>query len=90
MLEKVDQRFRWRSALLFLFSLGMGIPMVIGALAMAKVLPLLFSIEKELPWTGLASATIIGGYGVPLITGNFMAITGWVYQLMGMDGPLLR
>ena len=37
------------ASLLFLLSLGMGIPLLIGAMAMARVLPLLFRLEKVLP-----------------------------------------
>ncbi|MFQ5872879.1 MAG: cytochrome c biogenesis CcdA family protein [Dehalococcoidia bacterium] len=70
--------------LLFLFSLGMGIPLVIGAMAMARVLPLLFRIEKAIPWMGLASATLIAGYGILLVTGDFMAVSSWFYQLLGI------
>ena len=72
------------ATLLFLFSLGMGVPLVIGALAMARVLPLLFKMEKLMPWMGLASATIIAGYAVLLISGNFMAVSGWFYRLLGV------
>ncbi len=72
------------ATLLFLFSLGMGVPLVAGAIAMARVLPMLFKIEKALPWMGLASAVLIAGYGVLLITGNFMAVTRLVYGVSGV------
>lgn len=72
------------AALLFLFSLGMGVPLIIGALAMAKILPLLFKMEKAMPWMGLASATVIAGYAVLLISGNFMAVSGRFYRLLGL------
>ena len=54
---------------------------------MAKVLPLLFRIEKAMPWMGLTSATLIAGYAILLITGNFMAVSGWFYRLLGMGSP---
>ena len=76
------------ATLLLLFSLGMGVPLVIGAMAMARVLPLLFRLEKVVPWMGLASATLIAGYGIILMTGNFMTISGWFYRLMGIASPL--
>ena len=76
------------ATLLFLFSLGMGIPLVIGALAMARVLPLLFKLEKIVPWMGLASAVIIAGYAVIMITGNYMVVSGWIYGLMGLGSTL--
>ena len=76
------------ATLLFLFSLGMGVPLVIGAMAMARVLPLLFRLEKVIPWMGLASAILIAGYGLILVTGNFMTLTSWLYKLMGMTQAL--
>ena len=53
--------------LLLLFSMGMGIPLVIGAMTMAWVLPLLFKMEKVMPWMGLGITTIIAGYAVLLM-----------------------
>jgi len=71
---------------MFLFSLGMGIPLVLAAIAMAKVLPLLFRLEKIIPWMGLASAILMIGFAILLITGNYMALTEWVYRAV----PLFR
>jgi cytochrome c-type biogenesis protein len=76
------------ATLLFLFSLGMGVPLVIGAMAMARILPMLFRLEKIVPWMGLASAILIAGYGIILMTGNFMTISGWFYRLMGIGSTL--
>jgi thiol:disulfide interchange protein len=73
------------ATLLFLFSLGMGIPLVIGAMAMARVLPMLFKVEKSILWMGLGSAILIAGYAVILITGNFMAISSFFIRLAGME-----
>ncbi|MBI2166236.1 MAG: hypothetical protein HYU29_07550 [Chloroflexi bacterium] len=65
---------------LFLFSMGMGIPLVIAAVAMAKVLPVLSRFEKAIRWMGLASALLMVGFAILLITGNYMALTEWVYR----------
>ncbi|MBI2864788.1 MAG: cytochrome c biogenesis protein CcdA [Chloroflexi bacterium] len=64
---------------LFLFSVGMGVPLVIAATAMAKVLPLLSRFERAVRWTGFASSLVMAGFAVLLITGNYMALTEWVY-----------
>ena len=64
---------------MFLFSLGMGVPLVLAAIAMAKVLPVLFRLEKVIPWMGLASSSLMVGFAILLITGNYMAFTEWVY-----------
>ena len=57
--------------------------------AMARTLPLLFKMEKIMPWMGLASATVIAGYAILLISGNFMAVSGWFYRLMGITPAIL-
>ncbi|MBI4499480.1 MAG: hypothetical protein HY689_16455 [Chloroflexi bacterium] len=71
---------------MFLFSLGMGIPLVVAAIAMAKVLPVLFRLERIVPWMGLTSSVLMVGFGVLLITGNYMALTEWVYQILPLVG----
>jgi cytochrome c-type biogenesis protein len=68
---------------MFLFSLGMGIPLVIAAVAMARVLPLLFRLERLVPWMGLASSVLMVGFAILLITGNYMLLTEWAYRLIG-------
>jgi cytochrome c-type biogenesis protein len=67
---------------LFLFSLGMGIPLVIAAVAIARALPLLMKLEKAVPWMGLASAILMAGFGTLLISGNYMAVSEWTYRVV--------
>lgn len=71
---------------LFLFALGMGIPLVIASAAMAKALPLLARFEGAVRWTGLASTLVMAGFAVLLITGHYMALTEWVYRLLPAQG----
>lgn len=66
---------------LFLFSLGMGIPLVLAALAMARALPLLMKLDRAVPWMGLASAILMAGFGVLLISGNYMLVAEWSQRL---------
>ena len=66
---------------LFIFSLGMGIPLVIAAVAMAKALPLLLRLETAVPWMGLVSALVMAGFGVLLISGNYMVVAEWSQRL---------
>lgn len=66
---------------LFLFSLGMGIPLVLAAVAMAKALPLLMKLDRAVPWMGLASAVLMAGFGVLLISGNYMLVAEWSQRL---------
>ena len=65
---------------LFLFSLGMGVPLVIAAVAIAKALPLLMKLERAVPWMGLASAGLMAAFGLLLITGNYMVVSEWTFR----------
>jgi len=66
---------------LFLFSLGMGVPLVMAAVAMARALPLLMKLERAVPWMGLASAALMAGFGALLISGDYMVVSEWTYRL---------
>jgi cytochrome c-type biogenesis protein len=70
------------AAVLFLFSLGMGIPLVAAAVAMARALPLLMRLERAVPWMGLTSAVLMAGFGALLISGNYMIVSEWAYRLV--------
>jgi cytochrome c-type biogenesis protein len=70
------------AAVLFLFSLGMGIPLVVAAVAMARALPVLMRLERAVPWMGLASAVMMAGFGALLISGNYMIVSEWAYRLV--------
>jgi cytochrome c-type biogenesis protein len=58
------------AAVLFLFSLGIAVPLVIAAVAMARVLPLLGHLERNARYLSLASSAIMAMYGVLLLTGS--------------------
>ena len=73
---------------LFLFSLGMGIPLVIAALAMARALPLLLKLETAVPWMGLISAILMAGFGVLLISGNYMLVSEWTFRVVNGSASL--
>ena len=73
---------------LFLFSLGMGIPLVLAALAMARALPLLMKLETAVPWMGLASAALMAGFGVLLLSGNYMLVSEWTFRVVNGSASL--
>ena len=75
------------AAVLFLFSLGMGIPLVIAGVMMAKVLPFLFKLEKMVRWMGIASAVLMLSFGILLISGNYMAFAEFIYGITGAPAP---
>ena len=64
--------------ILFLFSMGMGIPLILGAMVMSKALPLLARM-------GLASAILMMGFSALLTSGNYMVLTEWVYRIAGIQ-----
>lgn len=68
------------AGLLFLFSLGIGIPLVIAAVAMARILPLLGRLEKVAPYLALASSVIMITFGVLMLTNHLHVISGLVYK----------
>ena len=73
---------------LFIFSLGMGVPLVIAAVAMARALPLLMKLESAVPWMGLISALIMAGFGTLLISGNYMVVAEWTQRLVSGSASL--
>ncbi|MBI2939853.1 MAG: sulfite exporter TauE/SafE family protein [Chloroflexi bacterium] len=73
------------AALLFLFSLGIAVPLVVAAVAMARVLPLLGRLEVIAPRMALASSAVMIGFALLLITDNYHVVTG---VLLGGGLPL--
>lgn len=61
--------------LLFLFSLGISVPLVIAAIAMARVLPLLSHLERLAPWMALTSSAVMIGFAVLLVSGQYHAVS---------------
>jgi cytochrome c-type biogenesis protein len=58
------------AAVLFLFSLGIAVPLVVAAVAMARVLPLLGHLERNARYLSLASSAIMAVYGLLLLSGS--------------------
>ncbi len=67
--------------ILFVFSLGMAIPLGIAAMAMGRVMPLFSRMERAMPWMALTSSLIMVGFAALLISGNYMALSSWFYGL---------
>ncbi len=70
------------AAILFVFSLGIAVPLVLAAMAMARVLPLLTRLERVTPALTLMSATIMAGYGVLLLTGTSHVMSDTIARLV--------
>ncbi len=67
--------------ILFLFSLGIAVPLVVAAVAMARVLPLLGHLERNARYLSLASASIMAVYGVLLLTGSTHVLSDAIASL---------
>lgn len=65
---------------LFFFSLGVGVPFVLAAALLSRVLPLLNSMEKAAPIVGLVSSLVMVGFGFLLITDNFHLVSTWIHN----------
>ncbi len=71
------------AAVMFLFSVGMGIPLVIGASLMAQVLPLLERFTSASRYLALASSAMMLAMAVLLLSDHFMGFSNGVAQLVG-------
>jgi cytochrome c biogenesis protein CcdA len=69
---------------LFLFSLGIAVPLVIAAVAMARVLPLLARLERASTLLSYGSSAVMAAYGVLLITGTSHLVSNMVASVTGL------
>ena len=74
------------AAILFVFSLGIAVPLVIAAVAMARVLPLIARLERAAPALSFVSAGIMAAYGALLITGTSHVISDAIARLARVIG----
>lgn len=76
----------WEGALiLFFFSLGVGIPFLISAALLTRVLPLMQRVQRVAPAIGLVSGAVMVVFGVLLLTDNFHKVSAWIYPLLGLS-----
>jgi len=74
------------AAVMFLFSVGMGIPLIIGASLMAQVLPLLERFTSASRYLALASSAMMLAMAALLLSDRFMGFSNGLSQLLG-SGP---
>jgi cytochrome c-type biogenesis protein len=67
-------------ALLFVYSLGLGVPFLITAIALQFVLPLLNRMKRYLRAIEIFAGVIVIAMGFVLVTDSFLRFTGWLYQ----------
>lgn len=66
--------------LLFVYSLGLSLPLLATAVALQWVLPLLARLRRFLGVIEIVAGLIVIGMGLVLVTDSFLRFTGWLYQ----------
>lgn len=66
--------------LLFIYSMGLALPLLATALALQWVLPFLNRIKRYLPAIEMIAGLIVIAMGLVLVTNSFLRFTGWLYQ----------
>jgi cytochrome c-type biogenesis protein len=66
--------------LLFIYSLGLALPLLATAVALQYVLPWLGRIKRFLPLIEFAAGLLVTAMGLVLVTNSFLRFTGWLYQ----------
>ncbi len=75
----------WEGALiLFFFSMGVGVPFLIAAGLLTRVLPLVQRMQRAAPVMGLVSGAVMVAFGLLLLTDNFHTVSAWIYPLLGL------
>ena len=70
------------AAVMFLFAVGMGIPLIIGAALMAQVIPVLDRLQNGTKYLNMASAAMMLGMAFLLLSDRFMAFSNFVTGLV--------
>lgn len=71
--------------LLAVYSAGLAIPFIISTIAIEKFMVVFKKFKKWLPWVNRASAALLIGVGIILLTGMLTLLTG---TLTGIGNPL--
>ncbi len=64
--------------LLFVYSMGLGIPLLLAALAMERFLNAFSRFRRFLPAVQIASGVILVLLGILLVTGSFQVLAAWL------------
>lgn len=65
---------------MFVFSMGLAIPFLLAAVSLSWVMPLAEKLQRIAPGIGLLASLLMLFFGVVMATGNFHAVSGWLYQ----------
>jgi len=67
-------------ALLFVYSMGLGLPLLATAVLLQYALPLLARVKRFLPAIEIAAGTIVIGMGLVLVFNKWLFILGYLYK----------
>ncbi|MBI3973793.1 MAG: sulfite exporter TauE/SafE family protein [Chloroflexi bacterium] len=66
---------------LFIFSLGFAVPLVVGSMLMARVLPVLDRLQRVTPALTLASSAVLLGFAALLLTDRYHLVSDALVRL---------
>jgi cytochrome c-type biogenesis protein len=66
--------------LLFVYSMGLGVPLLLTAIGLQYVLPFLNRIKRFLPVIEVIAGLLVIATGVVLLLNGFLRVTAWIYQ----------
>jgi cytochrome c-type biogenesis protein len=75
--------------LLFAYSLGLGIPFLLSALAMTKAFSFFRWMRRYAGRINAVAGLLLAGFGVVMVTGNISRMAAWftrVLEAIGLDG----
>ncbi|MEH6473717.1 MAG: cytochrome c biogenesis protein CcdA [Halopseudomonas sp.] len=70
------------ATVMFIFSLGVAVPFLLGALFLSRVMPLMSRVAHYAPYLGFASMLVIVAFGLVLITDNFHVLSDLIYPYL--------
>jgi cytochrome c-type biogenesis protein len=68
--------------IMFFFSLGVVIPLMVSSLLLSRVYPYLTRMEKASRYMGLVSSLFIIGFGVLAVTGQFHTVSDLIWNVL--------
>ena len=74
--------------MLFLYSLGLGIPFLIAALLLAKAFSRLKRLERFFTSIRVVSGVLLAGFGILLVTNQLTTLNAWFSDILisiGLD-----
>lgn len=72
--------------LLFAYGLGLGVPFILSGVGLSKAFRAVKFLRRYLRPINVVSGALLAGFGVLMITGKLVVLSGWVQQLFSKLG----